>query len=138
MTFSHLLCLRDGQEHNHHVPARLHEMENQKLDFYKKKGRVLQLQNEIYRQRRLRMLNERSVAAEEERSERCEILLAEMKADLTSLKERLNDELVELGIDQEKAEDLLSEQLRLEQEDLEAYNDELLPDSTKVSNLIFW
>ena len=58
---------------------------------------MLQLRNEVYRQRRIRILNERSCSSGKERSDRCESLLAEMKADLNSLKERLNDELVELG-----------------------------------------
>lgn len=118
-----------GSHSNPCIPKKIREMEKDQFYLYQKKGRVLQLQNEIFRQRRIRVLNERSVAAEQVRSGRCEVLLAEMKADLTSLKERLNDELVELGIDQEKAEELLVEQIRLEQEDLEAFHDEMLPHS---------
>ena len=41
------------------------------------------------------------------------------------------------GIDQEKAEDLLVEQLRLEQEDLEAFHDEMLPHSDVSLRQIF-
>jgi len=41
-----------------------------------------------------------------------------MKTNLNSLEERLNDKLFELGIDQDKPEELLANHYKLEQEDL--------------------
>lgn len=58
---------------------------------------MLQLRNEVNRQSRFRHLNERSCETGKDRRDRFEILLVEMKADLNSLKERLNEELIELG-----------------------------------------
>ncbi len=57
----------------------------------------MQLQNKVYRQKRNRHWNERSCNSNKERSDRFELLLTEMKADLDILKKRLNDELVALG-----------------------------------------
>jgi hypothetical protein len=67
---------------------------------------VLQLGNQLYRQRRIRLLNERTYAATRERSHRVEGLVSEMRADLKSLKHRLEEELHELGIDEETAESI--------------------------------
>jgi len=61
------------------------------------KGKVLQLRNRLSRQKRLRALNERSLAAGKGRSHKVEGLLLEMQMDLKNLKERLQDELNELG-----------------------------------------
>jgi hypothetical protein len=58
---------------------------------------VLQLRNELYRQRRMRLLNERTFVATRDRSHRVEGLVSEMRADLKSLKNRLEEELNELG-----------------------------------------
>ncbi len=57
----------------------------------------MQLRNKVYRQKRIRFLNERSCNSNKERTDRFELLLSEMKADLNILKKRLNDELLELG-----------------------------------------
>eukprot|EP00571_Detonula_confervacea_P001265 CAMPEP_0172318422 /NCGR_PEP_ID=MMETSP1058-20130122/34814_1 /TAXON_ID=83371 /ORGANISM="Detonula confervacea, Strain CCMP 353" /LENGTH=1146 /DNA_ID=CAMNT_0013033253 /DNA_START=171 /DNA_END=3611 /DNA_ORIENTATION=+ len=62
------------------------------------KGKVLQLRNRLGRQKRLRNLNERSLEAGKGRSLKVEGLLVEMQMDLKVLKERLEDELNELGI----------------------------------------
>lgn len=51
----------------------------------------------MYRQKKIRFLNERSCNSNKDRSDRFELLLTEMKADLNILKKRLNDELIELG-----------------------------------------
>lgn len=72
-------------------------------------AKVLQLRNELYRQRRIRTLNERVFAATRERSTRVESLVAEMRTDLKSLRNRLDEELVELGIDQDRADAILKE-----------------------------
>jgi len=96
--------------------------EEERCERYTLKGNTLQLRNDVYRQRRIRNLNERSFSSSKERSDRSKCLLAEMKADLNSLKERLNDELFELGIDQEKAEELLANHYKHEQEELESFH----------------
>mmetsp|Transcript_27914 Transcript_27914/g.41162 ORF Transcript_27914/g.41162 Transcript_27914/m.41162 type:complete len:1196 (+) Transcript_27914:66-3653(+) len=96
-----------GKPSNPCVPPVFKQWEEQRYDIYQLKGKVLQLRNELHRQRKIRHVNERSYSAGKERSERVEGLLLEMKADLKSLKDRLQDELEELGIDQEKAEDML-------------------------------
>jgi hypothetical protein len=75
----------------------MREWEADRHEMLSLKGSVLQLRNELYRQRRIRILNERSYIAGTDRTQRVEGLLAEMKADLQSLKERLQDDLVELG-----------------------------------------
>jgi len=71
--------------------------EKQRYDLFQLQGTVLQLRNELSRQRGARKLNERSRGASEDRSRKVENLFIEMKADLNSLKERLRDELSELG-----------------------------------------
>lgn len=62
------------------------------------RGWAMQLRNRLSRQKRLRVLNERSLAAGRSRSHKVEGLLLEMQMDLKNLKERLQDELNELGI----------------------------------------
>lgn len=71
--------------------------DDQRYDLYQLKARVLQLRNELFRQERARRLNERSRTVGEDRARKVENLYIEMKADLNSLKERLRDELSELG-----------------------------------------
>jgi hypothetical protein len=57
----------------------------------------LQVRNELYRQRRIRLLNERTFEATSERTHKVEALVSEMRTDLKSLKLRLEEELHELG-----------------------------------------
>eukprot|EP00978_Attheya_sp_CCMP212_P021612 scaffold63425_cov56-Attheya_sp.AAC.3 len=90
------------------IPPGMIEWEADRHEMLSLKGKVLQRRNELYRQRRIRILNERSYIAGTDRTQRVEGLLVEMKADLQSLKERLQDDLVELGIDNEKADDMLA------------------------------
>ena len=52
-------------------------------------------------------MNEKTFAATKDRSTRVESLVAEMRTDLKSLRSRLDEELVELGIDQDRAEGIL-------------------------------
>ena len=58
---------------------------------------MLQLRNSLYRQKRIRMNNERTSNAANERYDRAEGLGVEMRADLKSLKHRLDEELNKLG-----------------------------------------
>jgi hypothetical protein len=73
----------------------------------------MQLRNAVYRQRRIRFLNEKNNAVAQNRRDRFEALLSEMKSDLDILKERLKEELNELGIDQSKAQKILSDYYQL-------------------------
>lgn len=83
------------------------EFEEDRQKSYILQAKVLQLRNQLFRQRRIRTLNERTFAATRDRSTRVESLVAEMRTDLKSLRNRLDEELVELGIDQDRAEGIL-------------------------------
>jgi hypothetical protein len=78
---------------------------------------VLQLKNKLYRQRRIRVLNERTGASMTDRYQRAEELVSEMRSDLQSLKRRLQDELDELGITEEMASQILSKYYKGHDED---------------------
>jgi len=106
-----------GKPSNPCVPPAYKQWENQRHESRTLEGKVLQLRNEVHRQSRFRHLNERSCETGKDRRDRFEILLVEMKADLNSLKERLNEELIELGIDEEKAEELLVDYNKQEQDE---------------------
>lgn len=71
--------------------------EAQQEEINQLKGKVMQLRNRLVRQKRLRGLNERSLIAGKSRAHKVEGLLLEMQMDLRSLKERLQDELNEIG-----------------------------------------
>lgn len=90
------------------MPRPAHTWEDMRQDSYTLQSKVLHLRNELHRQRRIRALNERTHATFRDRSLRAEALVAEMRADLKSLKDRLGDEVGDLGIDREKAEGLLA------------------------------
>jgi len=95
------------QPANEGITPEIRDFEAHQQDSYTLQAQVLQLRNQLYRQRRIRTLNERTLAATSERSDRVECLVAEMRTDLKSLKSRLDEELKELGIDHERAEAIL-------------------------------
>jgi hypothetical protein len=70
---------------------------------YTLQAKVLHLRNELNRQRRIRALNERTYSTFSHRSLRAEALVSEMRADLNSLKDRLRDEVGELGMSDESS-----------------------------------
>ena len=80
------------------IPSDLKKYEAQKEDLNRYQAKVMQLRHRLGRQKRLRGLNERSLAEGKSRSLRVENLLLEMQMDLKNLKERLHGELSELGI----------------------------------------
>jgi hypothetical protein len=94
---------------NEGVPQDTKMLEEQRQDSYILQAKVLQLRNELYRQRRIRSFNQRTFQATKDRSHRVESLVAEMRTDLKSLKNRLDEELNELGIDIEKSEEILKD-----------------------------
>lgn len=61
-------------------------------------------------------MNEKNASTAQNRRDRFEVQLSEMNSDLDILKERLNEELKELGIDQSKARQLLAEYYKMEEE----------------------
>jgi hypothetical protein len=60
------------------------------------------------RQKRIRILNEKTNTATSDRYNRSAELVAEMRSDLKSLKHRLEEELKELGLDEVATEQILS------------------------------
>lgn len=79
------------------MPLDVKGFETQREELNKVKVEVMQLRNRLSRQKRLCGLNERSLIAGKNRSHKVEGLLLEMQMDLKNLKERLQDELRELG-----------------------------------------
>ncbi|KAL3786491.1 hypothetical protein HJC23_010657 [Cyclotella cryptica] len=110
------------------VPPSVEKYESQKEKLNRLKIKVLQLRNRLSRQKKIRILNERSLKAGENRAERVEGLLMEMQADLRCLKERLQDELNELGMG--NGCDTNTESKNVDQ--TEQKGDASLPDSRSV------
>lgn len=96
------------QKENPGVTKDVRKWEEDEYEYYTLQASVLQLKNALYRQRRIRALNERTSISMTDRYQRAEDLVAEMRSDLKSLKRRLEDELTELGITEEMAEGILS------------------------------
>jgi hypothetical protein len=96
-----------GMRDNERVPPDLRELEDSRQERLILQAKVLQLRNQLYRQRRIRLLNERTHAASQERASRVESLVAEMRMDLKSLKNRLDLEIRDLGISEVQAESIL-------------------------------
>ena len=90
------------------VPPSVREMEDEREENLDLQAKVLQLRNQLYRQRRIRTLNERTYTATQERASRVESLVAEMRTDLKSLKGRLDLEIRDLGVSEKEAESILT------------------------------
>lgn len=97
-----------GNRDNKGVPEKFRAWEDIRDEHSLFRAQVLQRRNELARQRRLRVMNERALSTTTDKSLRVEHLVSEMRADLKSLKDRLDYELIELGIDGEQADNLLS------------------------------
>lgn len=82
---------------NQGVTEELREWEDEEQEFLTLQASVLQLRNALVRQKRIRLLNERTNAATADRYSRSAELVAEMRSDLKSLKHRLEEEVRELG-----------------------------------------
>lgn len=96
-----------GTKSNMGVPNDVRKLEDQRQEHLNLKAKVLQLRNQLYRQRRIRLLNEKTYASSQERSSRVESLVAEMRLDLKNLKGRLDLEIRDFGINEEQAESIL-------------------------------
>ena len=92
-----LNLLQNTQRNNPSVPTGYRNWESNREELRILEGEAMQLRNKVYRQKRARYLNERSCNSNKDRTDRFELLLTEMKADLNILKKRLNAELLELG-----------------------------------------
>ena len=73
------------------------EWEDDESEYVTLQASVLQLRNALVRQKRIRLLNEKTSLATSDRYRRAEELVSEMRSDLKSLKQRLEQELNELG-----------------------------------------
>jgi hypothetical protein len=97
-----------GKLSNNFVATEFKDWEARRQQLYNMKGKVLTLRNQLSQERRARITSERGHIVSQERMERVEMLLSEMKVDLQSLKNRLNEELTQLGISQSRAREMLS------------------------------
>eukprot|EP00539_Tryblionella_compressa_P013691 CAMPEP_0178822378 /NCGR_PEP_ID=MMETSP0746-20121128/4564_1 /TAXON_ID=913974 /ORGANISM="Nitzschia punctata, Strain CCMP561" /LENGTH=948 /DNA_ID=CAMNT_0020483887 /DNA_START=199 /DNA_END=3046 /DNA_ORIENTATION=- len=97
-----------GKKSNPGVTKDIREWEDDEQEYLTLSASVLQLKNALYRQRRIRVLNERTSASMNDRYQRAEDLVSEMRSDLKSLKRRLEEELNELGITEDMANQILS------------------------------
>ena len=86
-----------GNRDNKGVPEKFRAWEDIRDEHSLFRAQVLQRRNELARQRRLRVMNERALSTTTDKSLRVEHLVSEMRADLKSLKDRLDYELIELG-----------------------------------------
>ena len=85
------------KRNNPSVPTGYRNWEKNREELRILEGEAVQLRNKVYRQKRIRYLNEQSCNSNKDKTDRFEMLLSEMKTDLNILKKRLNDELLELG-----------------------------------------
>ena len=85
----------------------MRKWEDDEQEYLTLRASVLQLKNSLHRQRRIRVLNERTTTSMNDRYLRAEELVSEMRSDLKSLKRRLGDELNELGISDGMANHIL-------------------------------
>jgi hypothetical protein len=96
-----------GMKDNVGFSNEVRKLEDQRQEHLNLRAKVLQLRNQLYRQRRIRMLNEKTYSSSQERASRVESLVAEMRMDLKSLKSRLDSEIRDVGISEEQAESIL-------------------------------
>lgn len=96
-----------GRKSNPGVTKNMRKWEDDEQEYLNLRASVLQLKNALYRQRRIRVLNDRTTASMNDRHLRAEELVSEMRLDLKSLKRRLGDELNELGITDGMANQIL-------------------------------
>jgi len=101
-----------GERGSHRVPSSVSNLESTREEKLRLQAQARQLQNKVVRQRRIRMQNERTLSAAQEKVVKSETLVSEMRADLKSLKSRLDDELSELGISPNEAAQIVSNYLK--------------------------
>lgn len=97
-----------GIRNNRSVPKEMAAMESLCEDKILLQAKVNHLRNKLQRQRRIRVLNERTLGSTKERSAKLDSFVVEMRSDLKSLKMRLGDEIRELGVTEEQAAAILA------------------------------
>eukprot|EP00934_Nitzschia_sp_Nitz4_P007263 Nitzschia sp. Nitz4//scaffold1_size375055//347246//349737//NITZ4_000338-RA/size375055-augustus-gene-0.736-mRNA-1//-1//CDS//3329541231//7253//frame0 len=98
-----------GKISNPGVTNAFREWEDVEQEYIHLQASSLQLRNALVRQKRIRLLNEKTNNASEDRYNRATELVSEMRSDLKNLKRRLEDEMKELGIDATVTEKILSD-----------------------------
>lgn len=106
-----------SQKRNPGVTRDIRKWEDDEQEYLTLRSSVLQLKNALHRQRRIRILNERTSASMNERYQRSQELVTEMRTDLKSLKKRLSEELAELGITEDMANKILSLYYRVQDDE---------------------
>jgi hypothetical protein len=106
-----------GDKSNPGVTKEIRQWEDDEQEYLTLRANVLQLKNALYRQRRIRILNERTCASMNDRYHRAEELVSEMRSDLKTLKHRLEEELTELGITEETATHIFSQYYKDQDDD---------------------
>lgn len=97
-----------GTNDNMGVPSTIRSLEEKRRQQLTLRAKTLHLRNQLVRQKRTRINNEKTFTAMQERAGRVESLVAEMRTDLKSLKRRLDKEMRKLGISEEHAESILT------------------------------
>jgi hypothetical protein len=97
-----------GIRNNRSVPKEMAVMESLSEDKILLQAKVNHLKNKLQRQRRIRVMNERTLGSTQERAAKVELFVMEMRSDLRSLKMRLTDEIRELGVSEDQATAILA------------------------------
>ncbi|GAX11751.1 hypothetical protein FisN_7Lh130 [Fistulifera solaris] len=97
-----------GIRNNRSVPKEMAVMESLSEDKILLQAKVNHLRNKLQRQRRIRVMNERTLGSTQERAAKVESFVLEMRSDLKSLKMRLSEEIRELGVTEEQATAILA------------------------------
>ncbi|KAG7346468.1 hypothetical protein IV203_005536 [Nitzschia inconspicua] len=106
-----------GDPKNPGTTKDIRQWEDEEQEYLTLRSSVLQLKNKLNRQRRIRLLNERTSASMTDRHQKAEELVFEMRSDLKSLKRRLAEELTELGITDEVVSQILTKYYKGQDED---------------------
>lgn len=97
-----------GYRSNPGVPKPIRDLEDSTQRTILLKAKVNQLRNQVKRQRRIRILNERTNTSIQEKASRVENLVHEMRSDLKNLKMRLDTEIKNMGISDETVDRILT------------------------------
>jgi len=125
-----------GRTSNPGVTADVRGWEDDEQEYLTLKASSLQLRNALYRQRRIRMLNERTANSMKDKIQRADDLVADMRVDLKNLKLKLEEELTELGISEEDANSILSKYYQVQQAEDEEEGDTSTPKRLKRASSV--
>ena len=114
---SNLCSSNTIQKSNPGVTSDVRGWEDDEQEYLTLRASALQLRNLLYRQRRIRMLNERTSTSMSDRYHKAEAAVADMRTDLKNLKRKLEGELNELGISEDMVNKILSKFYKGQTED---------------------